>query len=98
MTAFLAIAKEGSNIVLSEEMADTRCLGRRTRAGTIQREHNVMLYDWTLSHPVIRACNDIPRLQVLNSLAIARLQCHGTGSRYWDYRPTTVLDPESPWA
>jgi hypothetical protein len=73
MTALLAIAEEGSDIVLSEELADTRCLGRRTRAGAIQREHNGMLYDWTLSHPVLRACNDIPRLQDLNSQVIARL-------------------------
>jgi hypothetical protein len=50
-----------------------------------------MLYDWTLSHPVLRACNDIPRLQDLNSLAIARLRCHGTGSRYWGFDNTARL-------
>lgn len=41
-----------------------------------------MLCDWTLSRPVLRACNDIPRLQDLSSLFIARLRCHGTESRH----------------
>jgi len=45
INAFLAIAIEGSSIVLSEEMAHTRCLGKRTGAGAIQCEHNAMSYD-----------------------------------------------------